>query len=576
MGIFKMHGFGFKPWTTDYQVTLQLFNEIADTSYLVGNFERMEYAIAEILNHTPSLLDKIKAYEVKIHYYQSRNKLVEAVTLAIDVAAMLGVRFPAHPNKVNILASLFTLQFSLARKSDDALVHLPAMKNEKILAAMRILVSVNSAAYFANPNLFPLLVFKQVELSLKYGNCEFSPFAYASFGVVKTGVLGDIEGGYKLGQVAEKLLDQFPSKSLRVRTLIVINGFLNHWKIHPGHFVLALPSFFDAAKESGDIEYAALCLFNQTLYSFCLGQSLLRLEQEATQRDEIIQSYNQNTPLFFNKIFLQTVINLRSGAANPTELIGRGYDESVMIDIHLQAKDNTSLFACYMQKAYLHYLFYQYDHALTYINKTEQFIESAIASVIYPVYFFYEALIYASQVQGKEASSAVLKRIKKNLRKLEKWAKLSPEHHGHRHQLLLAEYYRLTNQGHEAATCYEEAAKRASENQFTQEAALAFELAGKYYLDQERESIAVYYLESAVRAYAQWGAIEKVKHLTAQFGKLLRYRRVEEFTVFENNDSLRLNNSQALDLNTVVKANQAISQELVLGALLEKMMVIDR
>ncbi len=564
----------FKPWSTDYAITLQLFNEIADTSYLVGNYEKMEYAIDEILNNTTSLLDKIKAYEVKIQYFQSRNKLVEAVTLAVDVAAMLGVHFPVKPTRLHIISSLLALQFSLTRKSNQALVQLPPMTNEKILAAMRILVSVNSAAYFAIPNLFPLLVFKQVELSLKYGNCAYSPFAYASFGVVKTGVLGDIEGGYKLGKVAEKLMEQFPSKSLRVRTMIVINGFLNHWKVHPGYFVLALPSFFDAAKESGDIEYAALCLFNQTLYSFCLGQSLLRLEQEATQRDEIIQSYNQNTPLFFNKIFLQTVINLRGGAANPTELIGKAYDESVMINIHQQANDKTSLFACYMQKSYLHFLFYQHEHAFTYITKTEQYIESAIASVIYPIYFFYEGLIYAAQAKSKEATYVVLKRVRKNLRKLKRWATLSPEHHQHRYLLLLAEYNRLLGKSYEASKFYEEAAKLANENQFVQEAALTYELSGKYYLEQGRESLAVYYLESAVRSYAQWGAIEKVKHLTSQFGKLLRYRRVEEFTVFEANDSLRLNNSQALDLNTVVKANQAISQELVLGALLEKMMVI--
>ncbi len=564
----------FQPWASNYDVTLRLHDEIADTSYLIGDFQQMEYAVEAILANAITLLHKIKGYEVKIHYYQSRNKLAEAVKLAVDVSAMLGVRLPTNPTKLNILSSLLALQFSLARRNPQSLVDLPTMSDPKILAAMRILVSINSAAYFAVPNLFPLLVFRQVELSLKYGNCEFSPFAYASFGVVKTGVLGDIEGGYKLGLVAEKLLDRFPSKSLRVRTMIVINGFLNHWKIHPGHFVLALPTYFDAAKESGDIEYAALCLFNQTLYSFCLGQSLMRLEQEAAQRDEIIQSYNQNTPLFFNKIFLQSVINLRGGAVNPTELIGRSYDESVMIDIHLQTNDKSCLFACYMQKAYLQYLFYQHELALTYITKTEQYIESAIASVIYPVYFFYEALIYAAQAKSKEASSTVLKRVKKNLRKLEKWAKLSPEHHEHRHQLLQAEYYRLIGNSYEAASCYEESIRRASENQFIQEAALANELAGKYYLEQGRESLAVYYLESAVRAYAQWGAIEKVKHLTAQFGKLLRYRRVEEFTVFEANDSLRLNNSQALDLNTVVKANQAISQELVLGALLEKMMVI--
>jgi signal transduction histidine kinase len=77
-----------------------------------------------------------------------------------------------------------------------------------------------------------------------------------------------------------------------------------------------------------------------------------------------------------------------------------------------------------------------------------------------------------------------------------------------------------------------------------------------------------------VRAYSQWGATEKVKHLTSEFAKLLSYRKVDEYTIFESNDSIRLSNSEVLDLNTVVKANQAISQELVLGALLEKMMVI--
>ncbi len=564
----------FNPWVTDYKLTLTLFNEAADTAYLIGNFNAMELAITEILKQATSLLDKIKAYEVKIQYHQSRNQLVEAVELAVEVAAMLGVKFPANPSKVTIVSALFSLQFSMARKSERALLQLPKMTDPKKLAAMRILVSVNSSAYFALPNLFPLLVFKQVELSLKYGNCEYSPFAYASFGVVKTGVLGDIEGGYKLGKVAESLLDQFNNKSLRLRTLIVINGFLNHWKNHPGDFVLSLPTLFEMAKESGDIEYGALCLFNQTLYSFCLGHSLQRLEVEATQRDEIIQSFNQNTPLHFNKIFLQTVSNLRGGAANPTELIGKRYDETIMLPIHQQANDKTSLFACYMQKAYLSFLFYQNEQAIEHIKKTELYLESAIASIIYPIYFFYDSLIYAAAITKEKAPKKNLKRITENLKKLSKWARCSPEHHAHRYQLVLAEYNRLLGNSHLASNCYEDAIKGASKNQFIQEAALAYELAGNYFLEQDRESLAVHYLESAVRAYAQWGAIEKVKHLTARFGKLLRYRRVEEFTIFESNDSLRLNNSQALDLNTVVKANQAISQELVLGALLEKMMVI--
>jgi histidine kinase len=473
----------FKPWISDYQLSLTLYTDAAETAYLTGNFDQMEDYLAEVLRSATSLLDKVKAYEIKIQFLQSQNKLIEAVELAVYVLGQLGAKLPTRPTKLHILASLLWLQVSLPKSKIKNLEKLPKMTDPKIISAMRILVSINSSAYFASPSLFPLLVFKQVQLSLKFGNCEFSPFAYASFGVVKTGVLNDIEGGFRLGKAAEKLLGQFQSQSGSVRTMIVTNGFLFHWKSHPRNFVLTLPSYFNQAKEVGDIEYAALCAFNQTLYGFCLGQSLQRLEQAASERSEIIRSYNQNTPLQFNQIFLQTIINLRGGASDPTKLIGKEYDESHMLEVHLKANDKTSLFACYLQKAYLCFLFDQLEEAKLHIEKAQYFLDSAVASVIYPIYFYYDSLIQASWlIKQPTRERKIRHRINSNLKKVKKWAVISPEHHGHRYQLIQAMVNVLNNRDYEATNCFEEAAKLAKDNQFTQDEALIKELAGKYYL----------------------------------------------------------------------------------------------
>ncbi len=566
----------FKPWLNHYAFTLELYSEATETAYLTSNFILLTHLTAEVLKNARTLLDKVKVYETQIQYHKSKNQLLEAVHTALKVLRLLGIRLPIMPTKLNIVMGLLAVQLKMNKRKVARLHELPIMTDANMLAAMRILVSINSSAYFALPGLFPLLVFEQVQLSLKYGNCEYSPFAYASFGVVKTGVLGDIEGGYQIGKAAENLLNQFDSKGLQLRTTIVINGFLNHWKMRPHEFVLRLPALFQQAQEAGDIEYAALCAFNQTLYSFFLGHSLQRLESEAAHRDEVIASLNQSTPLYFNKIFLQSILNLKGKSSEPTLLIGTVYDENEQIPIHQKARDKTSLFACHLQKAYLCFTFGKPEEAVEQIAEAKKYLESAIASVAYPIFFFYESLILLRHLRAaKGKKSGHQKIIKANLKKLKKWAQHAPDHHRHRYLLVLAEW--CAYQGN--ADCeryYDEACTAAKENEFIQDGALIQELIGKYYFHLKKESLSIFYFENSIRGYIHWGASEKVKQMMNEFGHLLNVRGYDENTIMPTliQGSMITGAAGGLDLNTVVKASQAISGEIVLGKLLEKMMGI--
>jgi predicted ATPase len=142
----------------------------------------------------------------------------------------LGISFPEKPSQSDIQLELDTITSLFSEKPIGDLIHLPEMTEPDKLAAMRILSSITIAAYIAAPDLMPLLASKQVNLSIQYGNAFVSPFAYANFGLILCGMVGDIESGYEFGQLALRLLSQPNTHSLRARTLLIVNSFIIHGK----------------------------------------------------------------------------------------------------------------------------------------------------------------------------------------------------------------------------------------------------------------------------------------------------------------------------------------------------------
>ncbi len=98
---------------------------------------------------------------------------------------------------------------------------------------------------------------KQVSLSIEYGNAFASPFVYANFGLILCRQVGDIETGYKFGQLALRQLSQPKPHSLRARTLIVVNTFIIHWKDHVRDTSQPLLEAYQSGLETGDLEFAA-------------------------------------------------------------------------------------------------------------------------------------------------------------------------------------------------------------------------------------------------------------------------------------------------------------------------------
>ncbi|MBG1245110.1 AAA family ATPase [Nostoc sp. NZL] len=563
-------------WQTDYDLTLELYAETTEVAYLCGNFDQVEFWAAIVLQQAKTVLDSVKVYEVKIQSYIAQNQLLEAINIGLQVLQQLEISFPEQPSQSDIQLELDAISCLLSEKSIEDLIHLPQMHEPNKLAAMRILSSITITAYSAAPTLMPLLVSKQVSLSIEYGNAFASPFVYANFGLILCGKVGDVETGYEFGQLAFRQLLQPKTHSLKARTLIIVNTFIIHWKDHVRDTLQSLLEAYQSGLETGDLEFAAYGAHSYCFNSYAVGSELVEVEREMTKYNEAIGQIKQETALTWNQIFQQTIANLMGYSVNPTRLVGKFYNEENGLPQHEIANDGTAIFNVYFNKLFLCYLFSKYVQAVENSTIAERYVIRVTGSPLGPFYYLYDALarlaIYPES--SAQTQSEMLKKVAVNQEKMKQWAFYAPMNYLHKYHLVEAEKARVLSQWFEAEEFYEQAIVGARDNGYLQEEALGYELAAKFYLSRGREKFAQTYMKEAHYCYERWGATAKVRDLETRYPQLLPQSSDPALPTHKTSVTTSNHSPITFDLAAVMKASQAISSEIELDKLLSSLMKI--
>jgi PAS domain S-box-containing protein len=151
-------------------------------------------------------------------------------------------------------------------------------------------------------------------------------------------------------------------------------------------------------------------------------------------------------------------------------------------------------------------------------------------------------------------------------RQLRAWAANCPENFEDRSALVGAEIARLEGRELDAERLYEQAIRSARENGFVHHEAIANELAARFHKARGFETISDAYLRKARYCYSSWGATCKVR----QIDKL--YPRLREDEPASGLTRTIAASVEHLDLATVIKVSQAVSGEIALKKLIDKLM----
>lgn len=564
-------------WKNNYPLALTVYKEAAETSSLLNNEEMMTRYISIGLKNAHNILDKVLFHEIQISYDISQHKQPDAVKKAVQLLADTGLKIPIKPSGGYVLVSLLNTLTASNRFIKKQPVPYMQPGITMVKTQMRLLVKILSASFYVSPNLFPVIVFKLIQLTIKYGVSVYSPPAFVTMGLLLEAI-GKSGKGYKYGSYGMSLYKQFSAIESKAQATCIYASGIMPWKYPLQEAVKMLEKAYTIGLGNGDLEYTVASVAAMCSYSFLRGYRLNDFQQEAEKYRKSVTVFNQEVTIGQIDVLLQTTEHLLTSVKNPEILFGSYFNEHKMLEQYKQVGDNTSAANVYMLKLMLAFIYGRITEGVNIIQQAESIISAVAGLYLFASYKFYETLtlISAKDKLTINQQRKAQKTIQKNRKLFRKWENLSPGNFRNKALLIEAEYAKRKNQKQKAELLYEKAITNSADCGFINEEALANELAATFWYSINRDKFADVYLKQAVKLYALWGAKSKVDKLEKMYPWLF----INSADITTSGHSMYpgstsnhtvLNN---IKLDTVLESAMAINSEIKLDSLVNKILRI--
>ena len=555
-------------WREEPALAARLYTKAAEAAYSCAEYDVMEAYVHLVFTNCPDVLGRIRAYDIKVMALLANNNAGEAVAVAREALAKLGIKFPQVSSKGYLLYRLCKLKVLLLAKGFASRLlqkEISDIVPEKA-AAMRLLGVVSSSAFLTDPELFILMVLEQMELSAQYGVFPQTPAACCMYGVILGGLLGDLKGAYHYGRIGLAIQERLDGREMAGRVLVLSNLFLLHWQDKLATVLTGLRQGYLLAREAGDTEYAAWALFIHGLYSFYGGTALPDLRDDLAGAAEKIRSEMRQEKQMQYLDTLYLLVDRLIGAPD-------GGREAALLAGYAAKGDRNGLFYVHASRLIYNVFLARIEPAVQAADAAEFYWDSVLSTYSQPVFCFYAAL--ARMGGSEELSVKSRKQVNAYLKQLKKWARANPASHEYKYCLVKAEVARREGREALATACYDQAVAGATNGGFTQDAALANELAANWYRSNPRKiPVAKAYTMEAHHLYRQWGATAKITEMGERHLFLKQRQAGKEVVVSYNDNSYSRTGTQDLDINSIILISQLLSSEIRYEDLIKKMMKI--
>ncbi len=567
-------------WEQHYDLALAIYNEAVQLACLCHKFQEMEVYIKTLLAFSRESAHKAVAYEYRVMGLTMQSREKEAAQEILTIFDNLGVAVPRTPSMDETMAILGQNHEALKQKGIHAIKDLPQMTDPEKKLVLRLYSIGASAIALVTPELLPIVTSKMLTLILEYGLSPEVPFILTWYGIV-TAKMEDFLGAYQLGEVSLELLERGGSpETIKARSVFVASSYLIPYKKHYKEACKLLADNYPVSLNVGDIEYA--CYYLATIAQFITETDidLSTIQEKIDNLMEEIENLNARHALAAGLAGVQGAYAacLLGKTPNPTQMDLSGLQE---VEKNLQAGvDIFYKLKVAFKTIFLKYLFEDYDSILEDIENAQY---NYNLTALHPTYdhvftHFYFPLAYIqlyTRTRNRKKRQEYLELIKKSIDHMEQLAKFGPINYLHKFYIMQAELHRVTGKAKAAAEFYDKAVETAYENEFIHEAAIANELAAKFYEKRKQPKLATLYFMEARNSYAKWGASAKIKQLEEKYPKYL-HLSVPTTTLSTGTIGSASSDTagELLDIKSILKATQTLSGEVQLKGLLEKMIHI--
>jgi predicted ATPase/class 3 adenylate cyclase len=508
---------GEQGWATHFALTRELHLDAADAALLVGDVTALNALLdetEEILREPP---DRARVAYLRLKGRVVENRLREAVEIGLQALDELGERVPTDAGKPRMGNAIVQMRLKMRRWSTERLLQLPHCDDQRVIEIHPILAELCNLAVLVRPNLLPLLVRKQLDLTLAHGHTPSSPLVITGYGIILV-LLGDHAGSQRFGEAGMLLAERPEFRQARPQTVFMHLDYIHHWH-HPIRDGLGeLRDTVEEALEQGDQEHAGFLAAVLLSQSFAVGRPLAEIDALASSLIPHIRS--QPVPSALCQAMQQFCLNLMGRSADPFLLAGEsGYDERDVLPAARLEGDEVALGVATTMKQGLHFWCGDHAGAVAATPEAIKHLGGLTGTTASQLVYLVGAL---SMIQCAPRDPSTARFVRQALASHRKWAAGAPENYAAPYALIKGAWARAHGKHAKAERYLHQAIEVAEENQLPTISARAHEEAATLYADTGRANIGEHMLRSAYQRWLNLGFAVRADWLAREHPWLLR------------------------------------------------------
>ena len=493
----------------------------ANALFLDEKYPQAEEAFQIVSLYAKSKMDFIKVLHCKTILYFSIGNHETVITTGISALERMGVSLPANPSKIRISLEMIKTMWFFRGKNLERVYNKNENISKKTETILNLLISLAFSAITDNQKLLFLVILHYVKLSIKQGNTKYAPLGYAGYGIVAVGLFNDLVKARKLKYLSQQRMNKYEKSHLSYILGFINALFINYWLDDWHHNLICFDEAYSDGIESGYLVYAASALSMKTIFSYCTGKNLDDLIIESSK------AYEQAGELKAKEIALSLICMAKIFEA--IKLLKIEIFDDVNLVQQCQEKD---IMTYYLIKMQIFFLSKKYEEAMEFVLESNKREKMVMGLCQHADHLFYQSLIITATFDSKARIRRTYRKIlNKNLNKLRNWFESCPNNFGHKYYLVSAEMARVKGKAGKAAVLYEKAILSAAENGFTQNEAIASELAGKFFYSVGYWQTAEKYILNAHDKYNQWGAEGKASLMKQEYPFLITKKEEDNINI---------------------------------------------
>ena len=557
-------------WGSQYELMFSLRLERAECAFLTGDFDQAERLIAQLLQRGASKVDLAAVYRLKVLLHTVKSESPQALGSALTCLHLFGVDLPAHPTWEQVQLEYETIWQNLDGRPIENLIDLPLMADPEMQAVTDMLSAMLPATYFTNLNLYYLLACRIVNVSMEYGVNGASANAYAFCGLNIVGsVFHRYRESFRFAKLAFDLVEKHGFLAYRAKVLLAM-GMASFWLQPITTAIDFMRAAYRDAAETGDLIFVCFSVYQIVSGLFLRNDPLDAVWRESELALDFARQAKYGDVLDIIVSQQRFIANMQGRTASFSTFSDAQFDEAAFEAQMMVGRTSTMICWYWILKLKARFLSCDYAAALVAADKVRALLWASATSIHLLDYYYYAALAVAALYDNASADEQQAWRelLAAHGEQLREWAENYPPTFADKCALVSAEIARLEGRDADAMRLYEEAIRSSRENGFVQNEGTAHEVAARFYAARGAESIAHSCLRNAKYCYLRWGAHGKVKQLDERYPDLREERAPTSGAATIGAPVVQL------DVETAIKASQAVSGEIVLENLIKTLMVI--